>query len=383
MRNQHRSRLAAAGLFALLLASPWSRGAPIPADKDGPAAPAHGVSFGKIDSRWVTNSSGEDAEPTEPANLVLTHLAGVRATVRAEVAPTGKTALEFATDRIALVTGVDDYKDVGAATTKIGANEVPGLSVLQRDATGVEYRVRQFFVIENGMLYTLQEVATSKEARARESLFDALWQQIRFDAPSPEVAAMTGRRSLAARCGSELELASSWEEARRRAQKSGRPVLVMMRLYSGLPDADVAAAGPWMDEDVVQLVRLRFVPMRYTHGMDVPFSSYELYGLSPTSFGSTALVVTPEGKVLGDTFVADAFSLCDALRAALPAEFAAQSVEERIAGGDYDGAAKLIGRDDTARGHRLRADLLRRRRDGDGALAELNRARAEADDADN
>ncbi len=352
------------------------------ADRDGPAAPSHGVAFGKIDSRWVDGSGDDEPAATEPANLVLTHLSGVRASVRAEVAPAGKTAAEFASDRIALVTGSAEYQDLRSVTRGVLDRDLPGLSVLQRDGSGVEYRVRQFFVIEHGMLYTLQEVAPSKDAQERDPLFDALWKQIRFDEPSAEVLEATGRRSLAARCGSELDIATTWDEAARRARATNRPILVMMRLYSGLPDSDIAAAGPWMDEDVVQLVRSRFVAFQYRHGMDVPFSAYEVYGLSKTSFGSTALVTTPEGKVIGDTFVAEPFSLCDALRAALPRDFAAKTVEERLAGGDYDGAAKLLASDTSVRGHRLKGDLLRRRRDGAGAIAELETARAEADDAE-
>lgn len=187
-------------------------------------------------------------------------------------------------------------------------------------------------------------------------------------------------RALARRCGSEVEWVTSWEEAGRRARKERRPVLVLFRSLAGFDLPDGAMLGPFMDPDVIELVRHRFVALRFQKGMEAPFVDQESYGIGPLAFGTSILVATPSGEIVADTFNLEASTLLDFLAreaSSYPPPPQGRSLEDKelpawyLASGQLDAAAALLETPATPEEHLLKATLLRRRRMGTAALSEL------------
>ncbi len=106
---------------------------------------------------------------------------------------------------------------------------------------------------------------------------------------------------LAARCGSELDWAQDWSEAASRAEDLGLHVLVVVNAFPGFDLPDLTRSTTFMDEDILALIRARLVPLRFEPGMQAPFCDPSVYGLGPTTFGSSLLLVDEDGAVLADT----------------------------------------------------------------------------------
>jgi len=194
--------------------------------------------------------------------------------------------------------------------------------------------------------------------------------------------------ALRERCGTELAWAPDWEAAAARARAEHKPVLAVAWLYPGFDLVDGSRSVFAMDEDVIELVDARCVPMRLTKETSAPFAAQASYGLSATAFGCGLLLVSPEGEVLADSpFLQPAVAydfLCRELAAlpqlageALPAGLSTEQRAERLlARGELEAAAKLLKEPRTARGCLLRARLLRRGFDVAGARAALAEAEA-------
>ena len=78
-------------------------------------------------------------------------------------------------------------------------------------------------------------------------------------------------------------------------------MLAVAWLYPGFDIEDGSSSVFAMDEDVIELVNARCVPMRLTNETRAPFVAQERYGLSETAFGCGLLLVSPEGEVLADS----------------------------------------------------------------------------------
>ncbi|MEW6742294.1 MAG: hypothetical protein AB1486_06010 [Planctomycetota bacterium] len=220
----------------------------------------------------------------------------------------------------------------------------------------------------------------------------------RGEDPDPETL-----KALAARCGSEVDWVSNWEEAARRAREEEKPVLVLFRSLAGFDIPDSAMLGPFMNPDIIELVRERYVALRFAKGMDAPFVAQDSYGMGPFAFGTSILIATSAGKIVGDTFTLETSSLYDflvkelalfprtdppadapaappsvpaAVPTAVPAPVlrGADLAAWHLRRGELAQAAALLAHPSTEREHRLRATLLRRERRGEEALAELARA---------
>ena len=179
-------------------------------------------------------------------------------------------------------------------------------------------------------------------------------------------------KALAARCGSEVPWAASWEEAAARARAERKPILVHARIYPGFALSDDTLVGNYMEPHVVALVRERYVPFKLKRSAEVPFADPDLYGLSSTTFGTSTLLVTPEGEVLAEeigplyTFLVRGLTLDPELAGP---EFEApadpwQAAAARLARGEHAAARALI--EDLPAGARraiLAADLALRERD--------------------
>ncbi|MFO0985205.1 MAG: hypothetical protein U1E76_26330 [Planctomycetota bacterium] len=169
-------------------------------------------------------------------------------------------------------------------------------------------------------------------------------------------------KQLALRCGSEIEWLSSWSTAAERARAEHRPILIAFHALSGFDVPDASMVGPFMDQDIIDLVRARFVPLRFAKGSPAPFVAPDAYGMGPYTFGTSILVADADGKVIGDTFTMESSSLYDFL-AEQAASFAPSDPPE-LAGAEL--AQWCLCRGDLAReraaveaSHAARAPLAR------------------------
>ncbi len=253
------------------------------------------------------------------------------------------------------------------------------------------FRVRQRYLVQDGVVYVLQGAAAPAQWELVLPLFDEVWSGFKLTPLDETRAAEVRLLALAGRCGSEVDWAGDWDEAAARAHEQHRLVLVSARFYPGFDISDGTMTGPFMDHDIIELVNERFVPLRIEGGTQVPFSDPELFGMGASTFGTALMLVTPDGEVLFQT--EDVFY--EALLAGLDVSPRASNIprglstveqaQARLARGQLERAETLLTevllRDaDDVEALSLLASIRRRQRDGVGALAVLDRA-LEADAA--
>ncbi|MBI4613337.1 MAG: hypothetical protein HY720_06970 [Planctomycetes bacterium] len=310
--------------------------------------------------------------------------------IAVEPAPEGEEPASLAERTLAALQGQEAYSEPRAARLSVAGMEAPGLSVVTKGADGVTYRVEQFYIVHEGLRYTLRHLAPVDTFEAALPRLRRIWEGLSFRPLSPEASEDRELRRLAARCGSDLPLAQSWEEASRRAAAEGRAILVVARFYPGFQLSDPTFSGPLGDPDVRELLRERFVLLRLTGEMEIPLRSPEVYGLSGTTFGEAVLVVHADGRVLDETSILDERLLDAFLVRALgkSPEFAGsaavpEDLLERAAFHLRRGELDLVLEDvkglDSPATLRLGAAVLRRRLEGDAAIAVLERARTQDD----
>ena len=103
-----------------------------------------------------------------------------------------------------------------------------------------------------------RDLAEAEEA-ARD--LERILSSFAFLADSAERSFEVRLLALAARCGSELDWAPTWDAAAQRARDAKKPVLVLVWAYPGFEITDSARMSTFMDEDVVALVRERFASL--------------------------------------------------------------------------------------------------------------------------
>ena len=249
----------------------------------------------------------------------------------------------------------------------------PGLRVDYASPTGplvveVGYRAagRRGFV--------LQRAAPPGEFESWRDTFDAMLASFRTLEVAEPDAGESLARTLAARCGSQVDVAPTWEVAAERARELGRPILVVAWAYGGF-DLPVRPESTLLtDPDLVELLNARFVVWKLDKGAQNDFS--RAYGLSPTTFGQALIVAAPDGSILAeidratDVDLAYAF-LRDALARHTPADAPASDPAEALARGELEAALAALGEDDTPRAALLRGRALRLLKRGEEALAAL------------
>ncbi len=351
---------------------------------------SHGFSIVRPDETW---SFKENRSATEGSlTLILQPDDALKGTVQASVRakPLNEAAEpeDLRAQDLESIKGKPEYTDKKLKTFKAAGRNAPGIMVDMK-AYGMVFRIHQLYLVEGGMQYILACHAPAKDFKSHASTFKRIFDSFEFTPVSGEMKAELKLLAMVGRCGSELAWARDWEEAAKRAGKEKKLVLVLVRSLSSFNISDQATTGPLMDPDVVDLVRERFVMFRFEKGMDAPFVSQEAYGLSPSTFGTSFLVVTPKGEVVGDSFSMEAVSMHEFLIAQLAnhPELDGASYPKGRKGpnlikwhldrGDYDQAAKRLKAPSSPREHLLKADLLRRFRKGEEALAEIEAARTE------
>jgi hypothetical protein len=249
-------------------------------------------------------------------------------------------------------------------------------------------RIRQHFVVHEGVLHVLQATAPIPAFANHDADFARFVASFSFLPPAAERAEARRLRGLAARCGSEVPRARTWAEAAERAAREKRLVLVAFEQFRGLAIPPLANTTTFMDEDLVALCRERFVVLPWGDGVGAPFEAPSAYGLGPHTFGQGVLFVTPAGEVLSGLGLLEPSFVEERARAVLArrpeatgSPFDLADAAAALRRGDLDRAAALLAEPTTAEAWRRKAALLRRRRDADGALAALARAAEAGADA--
>ncbi len=186
-----------------------------------------------------------------------------------------------------------------------------------------------------------------------------------------------------------LPFAKDWGDAAARARTDRKLVLAIVQIYPGLVIPADASVGCFLEQELLDLVRERFVPLHVTRADSVPFAAADRYGMGPNCFGASALVVTADGDVVGDTFVVSSATawLDEFLRGVLAEraqdEWDGSAIAEPIERaeafarrGELEEARVAARGVETLRGCLLRARIHRRLREGEAARAELARADA-------
>ena len=287
---------------------------------------------------------------------------------------------------IAMAASDEAYGEPTLISGTIAGIDLPGLT-LDHEGSGQRLRLELFYAARDGRAFVLQGLAPAETFDRWRPVFHATWETLEFVEPSDEERADRELRALASRANDAIDWADDWEDAAHRARESKRPVLVYARMVGGF-NMDEALGGEFTDPDVVALLNRRFVPLILTKGMDVPFADPDLYGLSPTTFGSSTLVATPDGEIVTEAYVPTYPFLVSALELApqlpgptRPRGDGPEVIEELLARGDHDAARRILDRaPGDIRHQRLRADLLRRERRGEEALALLEEAINATDD---
>jgi hypothetical protein len=312
----------------------------------------------------------------------------VQVTLRVNRLPGGVSDAKALRDKtLASTEGKPAYTGRSKTELDVAGRTAPGLAV-EMKARGRNFRVHQFYLVEHGFAFTLGYHAPAGEFDSRLPVFRTILESFRFSELPAERKRERALLALASRCGTEVPWETEWKTASRKGREGRRLILVLVRESGGFQTANSFLTAAFMDPDVLEIARFRFVLLVFRKGMGAPFESHQVYGLGPSTFGTSMLAVTPEGEVVGDTFSYEPSSFCDFLVKLLATHRDRCGVEqpEGLAGpalaewwlrcGEYARASDLLKSPVSASEHRLRADLLRRARRGEEALRELDRARA-------
>ncbi|MEM1451893.1 MAG: hypothetical protein AAGI22_22480, partial [Planctomycetota bacterium] len=292
---------------------------------------------------------------------------------------------------VATLDGRDEYRSHELQDdVEIDGRGAAGVDITWETEASGTFCIRQRYLVADGRTFLLQAHAPVDRWEQHADEIQAFFTSFAVIEPTADELAVASVGDLAARCGSEVELASSWEDASRRARESGRHVLVVMRSYPGFDIPDTTQLVTFMSEEVVALVRSRLIAVRLSKDSPSPLRDPAVYGLSRSTFGVAFLLVDADGNVLADTPHTEPEVLLRWLSLEL-ARHPDSSIDERptdpveaaelaLDRGELDLAEQSLEGLDVLGAHRARARLLRRRGDIAGALATLDAALAAADE---
>ena len=163
---------------------------------------------------------------------------------------------------------------------------------------GVTYRLEQGLAVRDGWLFTLQRHAPKDKFDDVKDELGAVLMTVAFVERSDEAVAAAALEAIAARCGSEVEWAKSWDAALARSAAEHKPILLVAWLYGPFDLPGNPRTTVFMHEDVIRLVQERFVPYWLKKGeADLTRQDGEPYGMGPNTFGQALMVVDADGAV--------------------------------------------------------------------------------------
>ncbi len=299
---------------------------------------------------------------------------------------TADSLLEYALKNIE--EGGDDFTDLEEWEDEILGRKARAIRVNVATPYG-DFHMRQTYLSEGDAIFMIQRHAGVDDFEKEAPVFDEVIRSFAFVDVTDAGRWERKLAKLASRCGSEVDWAEDWDDAAARAEKENKLVLVVAFLIPGFAITDTPKTTLFMDEDVIELVNERYVPLWYETGMEGAIVG--AYGMSKTAFGQGLLLATPSGDVVlesGEAANADVAYpfLLEGLRRnpdragpALPDDWedlpAVERAEKRLARGELEHALELVTDDPSGRAQLLRARVLRLQRRGDEALAALASAR--------
>lgn len=245
---------------------------------------------------------------------------------------------------------------------------------------GRVYRLEQAVVIRDGLLFTVQVHAPKDAFDLHARPFGHVRNTFKTKPVGEETRRKRRLEQLAKRCGTRLGWVPTWDEAAMAAKREGKLILVYARRYGGFALSDRTLSGPLMDTNVVDLVRTRFVPWKLDLNQRPPFVVEGPYGLGRFTFGQALLVVSPQGRVLTEAHPMHAVQVDAFLRRAVrhlpaprpPGKGPVSDAEWLVERGALEAALQALGDRKEGRAGLVRARILGRRMDGDGALRALS-----------
>ena len=356
--------------------------------------PSHGFALSQPVGDWqVTEAPGD-----QPGSLtVVFSQDSDSGMLRFSVLATpvgGLAAVALRDNAIKLVEPKPEYSHPRKVTARAAGRKAPGLD-LDLELDGAHYRARLVYLVRHEMGYLLQAVVPAEKSGKTDALIRDFFDSVKLiEIDAQGTAEERFLREQAAKCGTEFRWAESWEEAARIAKQERRLILVYARLYAGFAISDDTLFGAFMDPDVVGLLDERFVALRLTKAMEIPLRSHDVYGLSGSSFGTALIVCDPDGEVVSEGFAMGAPEVHDLLIRSLEARKQATGprpatgkdpmarAARHLRRGELSQVLDSLGDVDSREAHVLRAEVFRRQRDGESALAAIVDARTKGGDSE-
>ena len=277
----------------------------------------------------------------------------------------------------------DKLSNITRGKGKLADMEAPFLKATY--AAGEPYTIRQHFLVNDDFIYILQSLAPEKEFKDADKALTPLLESFDFVPIDKDLVRLT---EIAANCGSEVNFAENWQQAAALAKQENKLVLVVFEIYSGLLSSRFTLTSLFMHPDVVELVNERFVPLFWEHGMNAPFDDPKVFGLGPMTFGNGLMVATSDGRIVAQATTTNPHHVYDICRKAAadhndskPAN--PNDATERMRRGELGAANELLKEPINGLEWRVRAQLLRKLRRGEDALAALKNAASDGESRPN
>lgn len=265
----------------------------------------------------------------------------------------GKTAADFVDHAITSLENEPAYSNFERFDARVGEVEADGLRV-DFERAGRVLRVEARYIIREEQVLELESWALVDDFERHEPVLSEVIQSFRLIERDPEALSHERVLELAARCGSELAWAKSWEAASKRAEREQKPVMVFIWAYPGFAISNSAMTETFMEPEIIELIANRYVPFHWQPGKPAPFVPQEDYGLSASAFGRALLVVSADGKVLHETatvhpawalrFLRDSLAGLPVPKESEPHNLGLAELRDLLHAGELEAAAKLVER---------------------------------------
>jgi len=134
--------------------------------------------------------------------------------------------------KLGVLESVTTVSELASLEFEVAGRAAPGLSLIA-ESEGQRYRLRQFFLVEKGRRFELEDVVVESEVGEFEEQIDTIWRTFRATEASGMPAEELLLFELASKCGSEVNRAKDWEEAAARAREEDKLVAVCVHLLGG------------------------------------------------------------------------------------------------------------------------------------------------------
>src|SRR5579871_1757038 len=140
----------------------------------------------------------------------------------------------------------------------LGGTEAPFLA-FHASQGEASYDYRHDYLVRDGLCYLLVTASPSSDREACAKDLEAIRARFAFVPQEGGKALEKAKRvrRLARLCGTELAWAADWNEARARAAREKKLVLVVSEIYSGFAIDPLSPSTLFMDADVVALAKER------------------------------------------------------------------------------------------------------------------------------